>query len=162
MEIQYRLYIYFLHAFDGFVALCLLLFTVKLWVIHVIAKDADPCLIISKLLSTVTGFCGVLLFTFDVMSNYNTKYKLLFAKIGLIGLTVLIMILLAVINSLDPQLKEIFIYSIFVPLLIAGSFAVEKFMPSKVREYFEKKNSGGDAFEIEGLIENMNIEALRQ
>lgn len=162
MEIQYRLYIYLLYAFDGFVALCLLLFTVKLWVIHVTAKDAEPCLIISKLLSTVTGFCGVLLFTFDVMSNYNTKYKLLFAKIGLSILTILIMILLAVIHSLDPQLNEIFIYSIFVPFLLAGAFAVEKFMPNKVREYFEKKNSGGDAFEIDSLMANMNIDSLRQ
>lgn len=162
MEIQYRLYIYLLYAFDAFLALCLLLFTVKLWVIHVIATEAEPCLIISKLMSTVTGFCGVLLFTFDVMSNYNSKYKLLFAKIGLFAITIVIMIFLAVINSLDAQLKEIFVYSIFVPLILAGSFAIEKFMPNTVKEYFEKKNNGGDAFEIDSLVANMNMDSLRQ
>lgn len=36
MELKYKVYIYSLFLVDGLVALCLLLFTTKLWVIYVL------------------------------------------------------------------------------------------------------------------------------
>lgn len=71
-------------------------------------EEAEPYLIISKLISTIVAFCGVLLYTFNVMANYNLNNKYVYFKIGLFLATFPMPILLGKIKGFDAQLNEIF------------------------------------------------------